>query len=101
MDAPALKRIVVAVDPPASAGKKSNACGIICVGLGLDNRFYVLADRSAQGLRPALWAKRVVTLYHERKASRVVAEVNQGQRTIMEYLLSPVQKAFREAGRER
>ena len=32
---------------------------------------------------------------------QVVAEVNQGQRTIMEYLLSPVQKAFREAGRER
>jgi hypothetical protein len=31
-----------------------------------------------QGLRPAQWAKRVVTLYHERKASRVVAEVNQG-----------------------
>jgi phage terminase large subunit-like protein len=78
LDAPYMKRIVVAVDPPASAGKKSNACGIVCVGLGRDDRFYVLADRSVQGLRPAQWAKKVVALYHERKAARVVAEVNQG-----------------------
>lgn len=32
---------------------------------------------------------------------QVVAEIQQGQRTIMEYLLSPVQKAWQEAGRER
>lgn len=32
---------------------------------------------------------------------QVVAEINQGKRTVMEYLLSPVQKAVREAGRER
>lgn len=32
---------------------------------------------------------------------QVVAEINQGQRTVMEYLLSPVQKAFHESARER
>lgn len=32
---------------------------------------------------------------------QVVAEINQGQRTVLEYLLSPVQKAVKEAGRER
>ena len=32
----------------------------------------------SHGLRPAQWAKRVVALYHARKACRVVAEVNQG-----------------------
>jgi hemolysin D len=32
---------------------------------------------------------------------QVVAEINQGKRTVLEYLLSPVQKAVREAGRER
>jgi HlyD family secretion protein len=32
---------------------------------------------------------------------QVIAEIHQGQRTVMEYLLSPVQKAFQEAGRER
>ena len=30
-----------------------------------------------------------------------IAEINQGKRTVLEYLLSPVQKAVREAGRER
>lgn len=32
---------------------------------------------------------------------QVVAEVNQGNRTVFEYILSPVQGAFHEAGRER
>lgn len=32
---------------------------------------------------------------------QVVAEINQGRRTVMEYLLSPVQKTVRESGRER
>jgi hypothetical protein len=32
---------------------------------------------------------------------QVSAEMNQGSRTVMEYLLSPVQKTAHEAGRER
>lgn len=32
---------------------------------------------------------------------QIVAEINQGKRTVLEYLLSPVQKAVTEAGRER
>jgi hemolysin D len=32
---------------------------------------------------------------------QVIAELHQGRRTVMEYLLSPVRKAFQEAGRER
>jgi hemolysin D len=32
---------------------------------------------------------------------QVSAEIHQGKRTVMEYLLSPVQKAVKEAGRER
>jgi hemolysin D len=32
---------------------------------------------------------------------QVVAEINQGRRTVLEYLLSPVQKAVQESGRER
>jgi HlyD family secretion protein len=31
----------------------------------------------------------------------VSAEIKLGSRTVLEYLLSPVQKAFHEAGRER
>ncbi len=32
---------------------------------------------------------------------QVTAEIHLGTRTIFEYLLSPVMKAFQEAGRER
>jgi HlyD family secretion protein len=32
---------------------------------------------------------------------QVTAEIHLGERTVMEYLLSPVQKAVKEAGRER
>jgi len=32
---------------------------------------------------------------------QIVAEINQGKRTVLEYLLSPVQKTVMEAGRER
>ncbi|MFZ6708173.1 hypothetical protein [Undibacterium sp. TC9W] len=32
---------------------------------------------------------------------QVVAEINQGKRSVLEYLLSPVRKAVSEAGRER
>jgi phage terminase large subunit-like protein len=77
-EVPDLLRVVVAVDPPASHGRKSNACGIICAGLGSDGRAYVLDDCSVRGAKPIEWAGRVVALYHGRRADRVVAEVNQG-----------------------
>ncbi len=76
--APEMKRIVVAIDPPASDTAKANACGIVAVGLGKDDRCYVLADRSAKRLSPLRWAERAVKLYHELNADRIVAEVNQG-----------------------
>jgi phage terminase large subunit-like protein len=76
--APELRRVVVAVDPPAGFGKKNNSCGIVCASLGVDGRCYVLDDCSAHGLRPAQWARKIVALYHARGADRVVAEVNQG-----------------------
>ena len=75
---PVLKRIVVAVDPPATSGERANACGIVCAGLGEDGRVYVLDDASCKRLRPLQWAARVVELFHTREANRVVVEVNQG-----------------------
>ena len=77
-NAPELKRIVVAVDPPASEGERANACGIIVAGLGVDGRGYVLADRSVRRLSPLKWAERVVKLANLFHADRVVAEANQG-----------------------
>jgi len=75
-EAPALARIVVAVDPPASVG--SGVCGIVAAGEGEDGRLYVLDDASIEGARPAQWAARAVSLFHAREADALVAEINQG-----------------------
>ncbi|MGP1283654.1 MAG: terminase large subunit domain-containing protein, partial [Parasphingopyxis sp.] len=75
---PALRRVVVAVDPPAGAGPGSDACGIVVAGLGADARGYVLADASVQGLRPEGWAAKVADAAEAWDADRVIAEANQG-----------------------
>jgi phage terminase large subunit-like protein len=74
--APELRRIVIAIDPPA--GKAGSACGIIAAGVGADGRAYVLDDATVERRSPAQWAARAVALYHARGADRIVAEVNQG-----------------------
>ena len=84
---PELKRIVVAVDPPVTSGAKSNACGIVCVGLGVDGRAYVLEDASVKRMRPLQWAEKVVVVFKRWEADRVVAEVNQGGEMVRELLM--------------
>ena len=71
-----LVRVVVGVDPPATAG--GDACGIVAVGLGRDGHAYVLADASVRGASPEGWARAVARCAKRWKADRVVAEVNQG-----------------------
>ena len=75
--APAMSRIVVAIDPSVSAGEGSNECGLIVAGLGIDGHGYVLADESAV-LAPAEWARKAVQLYKTWSADRIVAEINNG-----------------------
>ena len=75
---PDLRRVVVAVDPPASHGRRANACGIVCAGLGHDGRIYVLEDCTVETARPAQWAAAAIAAYRARQADRIVAEVNQG-----------------------
>ncbi len=80
---PRLSRIVVAVDPPAGAGGRSDACGIVVAGVVETNeprdwRAYVLEDASVQGLSPLGWAEAVARTAQRWQADRVVAEVNQG-----------------------
>jgi Uncharacterized conserved protein len=72
-----LRRIVVAVDPPAGAGATS-CCGIVVAGLEETGRAVVLADCSVEGRSPAGWAGAVTRAYRRFEADRVVAESNQG-----------------------
>jgi phage terminase large subunit-like protein len=73
-----LRRIVVAVDPPASSRKTSDACGIVAVGLDAEGNAVVLADATVSAARPQDWAARAVALYHALAADCLLVEVNQG-----------------------
>jgi phage terminase large subunit-like protein len=73
-----LKRIVVAVDPPASAKRGADACGIVAAGRADDGTIYVIADASVSGLTPQGWAVKAVALWRRLQADTLVAEVNQG-----------------------
>lgn len=90
--APDLKRIVVAIDPAASTNEDSDETGIIVCGQGVDNDWYVLADRSAS-LAPHDWAKRAIAAYDEFAADRIVAEVNNGG-DMVESTLRTVRKSI-------
>lgn len=76
-EAPPLIRVVVAVDPSATGGETSHEAGIIVAGLGEDGHGYVLDDKSVRG-SPLTWGARAVEAYHQWKADRIVAEVNNG-----------------------
>ncbi len=83
----ALRRVVVAVDPPASAGEGADECGIVVAGVlsaGDTDTAFVLADRSAGGLSPRQWAARAVEAFHDFRADRIVVETNQGGEMVRE-----------------
>ena len=75
--APALRRVVVAIDPAVSAGQESDETGIVVAGLGQDGAAYVLDDLSGR-FSPHDWAARALDAYRAHRADRVVAEVNNG-----------------------
>lgn len=75
--APVLTRVVVGVDPAATATEASDETGIMACGKGEDGHLYVLADGSGR-FSPLSWGKRVLDLATRREADAVVAETNQG-----------------------
>ncbi len=80
--APALSRIVVAVDPAVTAGAASDECGIVVAGVVAEGpvtdwRAYVLEDASVRG-GPLDWARAAIAAMRRHGAERLVAEVNQG-----------------------
>ncbi|MBW7922984.1 MAG: DNA-packaging protein [Rubellimicrobium sp.] len=88
---PVLDRIVVAVDPPVSGHRGSDACGIVVAGVSMrgaprDWRAHVLEDASVQGVSPGEWARAAVAAFHRHGAGRLVAEVNQGGALVEEVI---------------
>jgi len=77
----AFERIVIGVDPPVSVGPEADACGIVVVGLLVEdtaNRAIVLADCTVQGLAPMDWANAVAAAFQRFQADKIVVEGNQG-----------------------
>lgn len=81
-----MRRIVVGVDPPASAG--GDACGIVVCGLGPGDVLWVLDDQSVEGASPERWARAAVAAAEAWEADRVVAEVNNGGEMVASVLRS-------------
>ncbi|MEO0030779.1 MAG: hypothetical protein RIS94_537 [Pseudomonadota bacterium] len=73
---PALNRVVVGVDPPASSD--GDACGIVVCATGEDGVARVLADASVEKASPERWARAVNDAARAWNADRVIAEANQG-----------------------
>jgi phage terminase large subunit-like protein len=99
---PEMLRVVIGVDPPASAG--GDACGIIAVGRGADCKAYVLADHSVKGRSPEGWARAVAAAALAWGADRVVAEANNGGDMVVSTLRAadvamPVKKVSASRGK--
>jgi len=89
-DGRSFSRVVVGVDPPASA---NGVCGIVVCGLAADPETgaaigYVLDDRSVEGLSPEGWARAVVRAAEAWGADLVVVETNQGGEMVESVLRS-------------
>jgi phage terminase large subunit-like protein len=96
------KRIVIGVDPPASA--EGDACGIVACGLDADGVGYVLGDHSERGLSPEGWARKVVEAAEAWGADCVIVEKNQGGDMVTSVLKAaepalPVRPVFARFGK--
>ncbi|RTL49814.1 MAG: ATP-binding protein [Bradyrhizobiaceae bacterium] len=77
-DVPQLARIVVAVDPPVSSGKRADSCGIVAAGIASEGMIVVLADETIANASPSVWAAKAIALWRKLQADALVVEVNQG-----------------------
>ena len=72
-----LVRIVVGVDPAVTSREESDCTGIVAAAAAEDGHYYVLRDASGR-FPPLDWGHRVIDLYRELGADRVVGEINNG-----------------------
>jgi phage terminase large subunit-like protein len=81
---PALRRVVVAIDPAVSNNEGSDETGIVIAGVGEcpckgtpELHGFVLEDRSGKH-SPDEWARAAIGAYQDHSADRIVAEINNG-----------------------
>lgn len=77
-EVPPLQRIVVAVDPPVSSGKRADACGIVAAGIAEGGIVFVIADDTVSSVTPSMWANKAIALWRRFEADALIVETNQG-----------------------
>lgn len=75
--APALERVVVAIDPAIATGEDNDDTGIVVLGIDRRGDLYVLDDASGR-FGPEEWGAKAVELYDRWKADAFVGERNRG-----------------------
>lgn len=70
-------RKIVSIDPSVSNNENSDECGIILMGLGSDEKVYVLKDFSGK-MHVSKWTELAVKIFYQYECAYVVAETNQG-----------------------
>lgn len=87
---PELIRIVIAVDPEATAKEGSSETGIMAIGLCANGHGWLLDDNTLRGT-PNEWGNAIITSYHKFNADRIVAEVNNGG-DMVEFVIHTIDK---------
>ncbi len=75
--APALARVVIAIDPAVSTAQRNDDTGIVAIGIGHDGHLYVLGDASGRHT-PEAWGAAALKLYDQHGADAFVGERNKG-----------------------
>jgi len=104
---PLCDKIIIALDPPVTGHKNSDACGMIVagrIGQGRNARVFILEDATVQGVSPESWAAMAVGLYESWDANYILAETNQGGdlvKTVLQMIDSrvPVRSVFARRGK--
>ena len=89
-ETPEMQRVVVSIDPAVSNNENSDETGIIVVGKGFDNRYYILEDLSDR-MSADTWANVAINAYYKHNCDRIIAEVNNGG-DLVERLIRTVDK---------
>jgi phage terminase large subunit-like protein len=97
--APALYRVVVAVDPEATATETSAETGIMVAGKDENEIGYLLEDKTLRG-SPADWGATVVRAFDRWRADTIVAETNNGGDMVRFVVEAAAQELHRNGERQ-
>jgi phage terminase large subunit-like protein len=96
---PPLVRIVVAIDPAASANDESSETGIVVAGMDGKGHGYVLDDLSMKD-SPAQWGETAVLAFDHYQADRIIGETNNGGDMVEHVVRTAAEQLHRDGKRQ-